>query len=185
MCLYQLGVFPGCIRLHPLNLHFPRYDLRAERCGRFAQGTRLVVELHHSCGLFCLLQCLFGVGQIHLCLLELLLEEEPALGGFCDGEVLRQVAQLVDVAVGEFSGAAWIAIHNRDADQATRTAAVHFRMALENFARIGEMLHVVLLHQAEMLRHSVFNSAALQQCDESVVGVLDAETAASQCSYTA
>jgi hypothetical protein len=113
-------------------------------------------------------------------LLQLLLEEESALGGFRDGEMLRQDTKLVDIAVGKVRGAARVAILDRDMDQAILSAAVHGRTILEFLARIGEIFLVVLLHQAEFLHHGVLDGAALQHADELVVGTLEAKTAAGQ-----
>ena len=43
---------------------------------------------------------LFGVGQIVLCLLQLLLEKESPLRCFPDGEMLGLDAKLINIAVG-------------------------------------------------------------------------------------
>ena len=79
-------------------------------------------------------------------MLQLLLEEESALGGFRDGKVLGRNSKLVDVAVGEFSGAARIAILDRYMDQTINVVSGHGRLALECLACIRVNPRVVLLH---------------------------------------
>jgi len=150
-------------RLHTspsLNLHFPGCDLRSQSRGRFDQGARLAAEFNQPRGLLGLLQCLLGVGQVVLRLLEFPFEEEPALRGFRDSKMLRQIAELVDIAVGQLRGAPRVAILDGDMDQVGLAAAVNSRMLLEGLERIGEIPLVVLLHQAEMLHHRVLNRAA-------------------------
>src|SRR5262249_7805745 len=59
----------------------------------------------------------FGVAQVFLGVLHLLLEEEAALRGFADSKMLGDLAQLVHVGVGHSGGALGIFVLDRDADQ--------------------------------------------------------------------
>ena len=136
--------------------------------------------MDHSRGLLRLLERLFGVCQVVLGLVQLPLEEEPALGSFGDGEMLRQVSKLIDVTVGDVSSPARIAILHRNTDHAILAAAVYRCVTLEALARIGEIPLAVLLHQAESLHHRILDCAAFQHGDKHVVGIFEAETTTGQ-----
>ncbi len=131
--------------------------------------------------MLCLFQSFFGIGEVLIGLLELLLEKESALPGLGDGEVLRQIAELIDVAVGQVGSAARIVIFNRDVDQTIFAAVVNGCIMLKPLARIGEVPFAVFLHQAEVLDHRIFDSAAFEHSHVHVVGVLEqAASAAGQ-----
>ena len=104
--LDQLRILASRISLHALNLHFLGGDLCAQLGGRFNQRARLAVELDQSSLLLHRLQGLFGVCQVLIRLLELLLEKQPALAGLSDGQILGEVAELIDISIGKLGGAA-------------------------------------------------------------------------------
>ena len=73
----QLRVFAGGIGLHALNLHFLGRDLRAQSGGRFNERAGLAVQLDQTGLLFRLLEGFFGICQVLIGLIELLLRRRP------------------------------------------------------------------------------------------------------------
>ena len=110
--------------------------LRAQRGGRFDERARLAIKLDDSRLLFCLFESLFGVAQILIGLFQLLIEKPCALVGLTKGQVLREIAKLINVAIGKVGGALRISVFDREVDQPILTAAVHSCVVLKFFARI-------------------------------------------------